>query len=301
MYGNGESGQRLVEAQSLKSALVSRGVGRLVARGNTSDVYEWDGQAVVKVLREGVPSSWAEIEATTIMKVRRAGLPAPAILGMVTVGRRPGIILERIAGMTLEARLARYPDESSRLLDMLVSLQAELNSICVPGLLPSLKDRLQANIARATLLTAPRRRTVLALLAGLSDGGAVCHFDFHPRNVLLGPDGPVIIDWFDAACGTPAADLVRTSLLMCYGAAQAHDVYESRWMPRVHVEYLARAVRGSVVDEESMLAWEPIVTAARLAEPISDELRRLTYDDLSRALDGGSRLAGFLRSIRVAA
>ena len=38
--------------------------------------------------------------------------------------------------------------------------------------------------------------------ARISDGAVVCHGDVHPGNVLMGPDGPVLIDW-DLLCLAP--------------------------------------------------------------------------------------------------
>jgi len=52
--------------------------GVLVARGNTSDVYAWGPQSIVKLLRPQIPPRWAEREAGTTELVRAAGLPAIA-------------------------------------------------------------------------------------------------------------------------------------------------------------------------------------------------------------------------------
>jgi aminoglycoside phosphotransferase (APT) family kinase protein len=39
------------------------------------------------------------------------------------------------------------------------------------------------------------------------------HFDLHPENVLMGPDGPVLIDWTNARAGEPDADVALTWLI----------------------------------------------------------------------------------------
>lgn len=38
------------------------------------------------------------------------------------------------------------------------------------------------------------------------EGGTLLHLDLHPLNVILGPDGPMVIDWTNAAVGDPALD-----------------------------------------------------------------------------------------------
>ena len=40
------------------------------------------------------------------------------------------------------------------------------------------------------------------------------HGDLHPANVLLSPDGPVVIDWTNAVQGPPGADVALSWLLM---------------------------------------------------------------------------------------
>lgn len=43
--------------------------------------------------------------------------------------------------------------------------------------------------------------------------------DLHPLNVLVGPRGPVVIDWTGAARGDPAVDVVVAWVLMSTGQA----------------------------------------------------------------------------------
>ncbi len=38
------------------------------------------------------------------------------------------------------------------------------------------------------------------------DGGTLLHLDLHPLNVIYGPDGPIVIDWTNAAAGDSALD-----------------------------------------------------------------------------------------------
>jgi tRNA A-37 threonylcarbamoyl transferase component Bud32 len=45
------------------------------------------------------------------------------------------------------------------------------------------------------------------------DGARLVHFDLHPDNVLLSPDGPVLIDWTNARGGEPDADVALTWLM----------------------------------------------------------------------------------------
>ena len=43
------------------------------------------------------------------------------------------------------------------------------------------------------------------------------HLDLHPLNVLVTPDGPVVIDWTNASSGTAGSDVAATWLVASSG------------------------------------------------------------------------------------
>jgi aminoglycoside phosphotransferase (APT) family kinase protein len=43
------------------------------------------------------------------------------------------------------------------------------------------------------------------------------HLDFHPLNVMLSSDGPVVLDWTNAARGDPLVDVAATWVLLASG------------------------------------------------------------------------------------
>jgi hypothetical protein len=51
----------------------------------------------------------------------------------------------------------------------------------------------------------------------LPGDGALLHLDLHPGNVVLGPEGPVVIDWACAARGDRRLDLALSWLAMAVG------------------------------------------------------------------------------------
>lgn len=278
--------------------MVTRHRDSLLARGNTSDVFGWSRHAVVKVLRPGIPDAWAAREAHTTELVHAAGLPAPAILDLTTVGGRPAIVFERVVGTSMWDQMLADPRDIPRLARLLAELQAEVNATAAPPGLPGLIDRLRDNIARASFLAPEERLVARTALERHPHEAFLCHFDVHPNNVLMGERGPTIIDWFDAAAGSPAADVVRSSVLMREDAADGHlPCADAAIIERVHSRYLEAVVRVRNVGAEELVSWEPTVLAARLAEPIPDTILRATHRTWRGLVASQpSRLAAGLRS-----
>lgn len=258
---------------------MTRDLGLLVAKGNTSDVYAFGEEAVVKVLHPGIPEHWAACEAESTDLVHSLGLPAPAVIDLVMVDGRPGIVFERIEGPSIWDEMVAKPHEIPSLSLVLAEMQAQINEARAPEGLPRLKDRLRENILEADGLTSAQRSEALEEVDGLPEGDSICHFDVHPNNVLLGSDKPLIIDWFDAAIGDPHADVARSSVLMRADAATTHlRCSDQSLITRVHDQYIDCVGRTRGVDWADVAIWEPTILASRLAEPMPDSVLADTLD-----------------------
>jgi aminoglycoside phosphotransferase (APT) family kinase protein len=133
-----------------------------------------------------------------------------------------------------------------------------------PGwFLPRLRDRLHRAISRAAQLSAGEIAAMLQRLESLPEGDRLCHGDFHPFNVMGTGEASVIIDWLDATQGAPEADACRSYLLLL------HNV------PDTAPAYLDAYMRLSGRSREAILAWLPVLAAARLVEQVPGEIERL--------------------------
>jgi thiamine kinase-like enzyme len=96
-------------------------------------------------------------------------------------------------------------------------------------------------------------------LGELDDGERrLCHFDFHPGNVLVSSSGWVVVDWLGSASGPPAADFARGLLLLGYRIPPAVADFVKA-VRRHGLE--RRSLHDRVVDE-----WVRVLAAARIAE-----------------------------------
>lgn len=250
-------------------------VGAMLASGRTADVHEFGARRVIKIPRPAIPAHWAALEAQMSAAVNGHGLPAPEVLDVVTVDGRSCIVFERIDGPSMWQRMQESPDEIPELTAELVRVQRMIHVSGLPADVPDLVSRLQRKVSACTAIDADDQREAAMAVDRLPRGAALLHGDLHPGNVLLGPDGPVVIDWFDAAIGHPLGDVVRTSLLLRLGfegVDQRTQTGHTRQLLRqVHVGYVD-AWRSTVALDDSVFEqWEPVLALARISEEVDEE------------------------------
>lgn len=120
--------------------------------------------------------------------VREHGYPVPAIEEISEDGM--DLVMERIDGPSMVVALGRRPWTVRRQGRLLANLHRRLHDIPAPDFLPP---------------------------APVGQGDRMVHLDLHPLNVILGPGGPVVIDWPNAGRGDPAVDVGLAWVLLAAG------------------------------------------------------------------------------------
>ncbi len=250
----------------------------LLAEGRTAEVFAYGAGRVLKLDRPDW-NGLSTFEAAVLVDLAGGGIAG----GPGARHRHGGRAQRRRSWTGSRVRRCwtwcrpRAPSEIDRLAGRFVALQLQCNAVTVgglPELVPRLRDEIEASVPDAAL-----RAELLSLLAAHDDGGrGVCHFDFHPSNVLIGPDGWVVIDWLTVAAGPSAADLART--LVLWGQRSTGSL--ERFLPAVRREGLDR--RG--LDDDALDAWVRVAAAARVAEGFEGEERAW----LLRVAGGSERL-----------
>jgi aminoglycoside phosphotransferase (APT) family kinase protein len=248
-------------------------MGVPIARGRTAEVFTWQDGQVLKLFYDWVPPTWVETEAKASRAVYEAGLPAPAVGGVVEADGRRGIVFERVEGPSMLAEWKSKPWALARSARQLAELHAAIHALPGAGL-PAYRERLEGSIRATRALPAHLKDAALSALARLPGGDALCHGDFHPDNVIMTARGPIIIDWMTAVRGNPLADVARTSLLLCMAALPpgTRGVWIIDAARRLyHAVYLRRYLQLHPTLRGDIAAWRLPTLTARLNENIAAE------------------------------
>ncbi|MFE9252995.1 phosphotransferase [Streptomyces sp. NPDC007088] len=150
--------------------------GELIGSGRTADVFALDGDWVLRRYRDAVDAS---PEAALMRRLAARGYPVPEV--------RPGtyakgdLVMRRVTGPTMSRAMLDGSLEVAEAAALLADLLHRLHTLPVTDTVP---------------------------------GHRQLHLDLHPENVLLGPRGPVVIDWQNAATGPPSLDWALSALIM---------------------------------------------------------------------------------------
>jgi hypothetical protein len=249
--------------------------GERIAQGRTAEVYAWGDRQVLKLFYDWVPDSWVAREAEIGRMMTECQMPTPQLTGLHAVGNRKGILYERVEGRSMLNEFTARPWLVLRIARQFAALQSAIHQVDGAGL-PELRPELEQTIQKVPNLPPELKEVALEALAGLPDGAALCHFDYHPGQVIITPGGPVVIDWMTARQGDPMADIARTIILLKAGKLP----YANRAMRlaillfrdlfcRIYLAHYLKLNPGA--SQSQIDRWMVPVAAGRLAEGIQGE------------------------------
>lgn len=254
-----------------------------VAEGREAEMFEWEGGKILRLLRDPQRRSQVQWEAAAMQTARGRGLPVPAVYGIEEVMGRPGIIMERVEGEDLLTMISARPWFIFKAGDISGEVHARLHSVRASERLPPLKSTLMARISTRPEIPPELARFAIGALNELPDGDRICHFDFHPANVLMSPNGPVVIDWTNVKRGDHHADVARTVLILRLGEPPGSSPTIIRVLARFGGRILLHRYRGAYrrhgrLDDALVERWLPVCAVDRLLDGIPEEvpaIRRL--------------------------
>ncbi|MRX52691.1 hypothetical protein HMPREF3291_21940 [Bacillus sp. HMSC76G11] len=236
----------------------------IIGEGSTAITYSYGKDKAVKMYRYDSANIHYEFEVNRYLT--ECGISVPKAYGIVTIDGKEGIVFEKAAGNPLTSEMMKNPSAAIRRLKMMARLHASIHEKSAESL-KTQKSSIEMKI-HASSLSDAEKTAILDHLVCLSSGKQLCHGDFHPDNILISDGNPVVIDWADAVCGHPMADLARTILILRFGGLKTNDAimgFIRKWMCKLYIrEY--KKYRSFTADE--LYEWELPLAAARLSESI---------------------------------
>lgn len=234
---------------------------RFIARGASAELFDLGHGQALKLFRDSVSDDMIAREVEASIHAGACGVPTASAIARRDQDGRRGIVYPRLEGGTVMDWVRRHPIRARWVLDRMGTIHAAMHQ-AKAGTLRPLKQVLATDIAYGPAPIA-LQRAAIAYLDTLPDGDALTHGDFHLGNVMMTPQGIVVIDWSKAAAGHPAADAARSEMLMRFG------IGPTDWVTNLWRDWAAGRLRKSymatgAVTPRDMDLWRPVVALAWL-------------------------------------
>lgn len=211
-------------------------LGELLGSGRSADLFAIDDQWVVRRYRDGHDTA---AEAVVMAHLAAHGFPVPQVGTAArddgTAAARSELVMERLYG---------------------------------PSMLQALQEgTTTAETAGATLAELLNRLHAVPARVAAGPGHRVLHLDLHPENVILTPDGPMVIDWRNTEEGPPGLDWAMSALILAQvtvapdaRATLARSVLASVLRHRDPLIQLGDAASGCLSQARQRRATDPNLT-----------------------------------------
>ena len=181
---------------------------KLMAKGNTAEIYEYGDNLICKLFYPQYPTDYIEHEFHNATMAWELGIRTPKAHRLITEGERQGIIYDRIVGDVLSVKFSEQSEPAYDVwMDKFVDFHKQLLQYSIDNAI-SYKNFLK--------MFATDEETI-AKIDTLDDGNCFIHGDFHLENVMLDENGKeVLIDMMNVCKGTALYDVARTYFLLSY-------------------------------------------------------------------------------------
>ncbi|MDF2800552.1 MAG: aminoglycoside phosphotransferase [Anaerocolumna sp.] len=250
---------------------------QMIGQGNTAEIYKLEDDKILKLFRNGISKDIIEREYLNGIAIQKILDCVPKVYEMVDVNDRHGIIYQRINGIdmlkTTLTCLWRINYYAKKLAHYHLNIHKPIEENII-----TTKESLEENLNCVDVLTDENKEIIRKYLKELPDGNELCHFDFHPGNIMIRNRDAIILDWMTACRGDGCADVARTCILLKYG-----EVTHAPWIMRKLISFSQRHIYRVYLKEyllisrksiEDISKWEAPVAAARLREWISEDEKK---------------------------
>lgn len=181
------------------------------AKGGTGECYRLDEDTILKLYYEDFPEERIIREKECARAALIAGVPTAISYEMVQAGNRKGIIYEMVRGKTIAEAIREDPSGAADMGRSFAQIarklhQAEVRKPDLPGVTKAIRDA----AGKVTYIPKGTRNQIFGFLDDLDRYSGYVHGDFHPNNVIITRDGPILIDMGGFSVGCSLFDPATT-------------------------------------------------------------------------------------------
>ena len=179
---------------------------KLIAQGNTAEIYEYGENLICKLFYPRYPKDYIKHEFYNATVAWKLGIRTPKAHRIIADNGREGIVYDRIIGEVLQHKFSEASAiRFSTWMDRFVELHKQLLQYRVNDVM-SYKDFLK--------MFATDKDTI-AKIELLAEDNCFIHGDFHLGNVILDEsENLVLIDMMNICKGPALYDVARTYFLL---------------------------------------------------------------------------------------
>ncbi|HEY3832494.1 MAG TPA: phosphotransferase [Acidimicrobiia bacterium] len=226
--------------------------GRLIAAGRAAQIFEYGND---RVLRRSMTGFSFAYEANVMELARGFGVPVPAVHELRADDTE--IVMDRIAGPTMVDWILHGPWRIRSAGRILAEFHDAVHKVIAP-----------------------------TWLHDAGDGGrSLLHLDLHPLNIIMGPNGPVLIDWTNSARGKPGTDIAFTWMLLSTGEPPSSPL-----MTKIIGAFRKALVQSFVsrTDRAAAVAAFPYAAELHGCDPNLTDTERVAVARLVRSVTGNT-------------
>lgn len=250
---------------------------QMLGQGNTAEIFQYEDNRILKLFRESMPITPIQNEYRISRIVQNHLDNTPKAYEFVEYRKRYGIVYEQIKGVDMIQLLVKNIFKTKYYSKLFAQIHASMHKDDI-DVHYSVKEKLTQDINSCNDLTDEEKDRIKRYLQTLPDKSNICHFDFHPGNIMIQENEPIVIDWMTACTGDANADVARTLLLMRMAemmhVSKLQRTFLHIGMQSVGKQYFKEYRKQTGVTTEEVNEWMLPVAAGRLAEWLTDHERK---------------------------
>ena len=218
-----------VDLLDVKKALrkVSLAGCEKIGSGGHGNVYRLDEETIVKIYHDNSPLDKIEKESEYAKNAFVHGVPSAIAYDVVETEEGLGLVFEMAGATTVSKYIMEHPDKLQEYGVKLGRLLKTLNSTeADPKLYGDIKQIYLDRVEQAReFYTDEEINQMIKMINSIPEGSGMIHGDFHTNNVMVQPDGElVLIDMADISRGNAIYDIGGAFLTMYLSGMNNPDI-----------------------------------------------------------------------------